>query len=465
MRQREAVVQVRGEAERPLVLDRLDARRHGARDVRDHDQLVDLRRERGQRLLELARRCPCETTTAETFTRAPAGRPRPSGAPSPPTRRASRARCPAATSALALGERAADGGAEVAVVGVHGRVAADLAQRRLVGGDDRRAAGHRLEHRQAEALVARREHERRGAAVEVGELVLSSRSRAGRRRPRAARARARAPSRGRRRRAAGRRRARRRARRAGPCAPGSRRRRAGRASRRRCARPGMKAGVDAVRRHRHLRRRARRRARRRRASSAPRRRARGRRAGRRAARPILKVSRSSRPIAVGVALEREVVHRDDGAARGSRAAARAGSARARAGGGGAAAAATTPCAAPASRAGSSIASTPVGHELGVPRHRREAEVGRDAPAARAAGSRRTSRRRCARGRARRRRRGSRELLVDRLASRARPRPTRRRAAAPAGRRARCRRGSRRRRSDRRRSRRRPRTPPSRCRRS
>ena len=53
-----------------------------------------------------------------------------------------------------------------------GRVARDLAQRRLVERDDRGAAGHRLEHRQAEALVARRLHEAGGAAIELGELVL-----------------------------------------------------------------------------------------------------------------------------------------------------------------------------------------------------------------------------------------------------------------------------------------------------
>ena len=43
-RPRDALVDVRAEAERRLVVDRLDARRHGAGDVRDHDQLVDLRR-------------------------------------------------------------------------------------------------------------------------------------------------------------------------------------------------------------------------------------------------------------------------------------------------------------------------------------------------------------------------------------------------------------------------------------
>ena len=34
---------------------RVDARRHGAGDVRDHDELVDLRTQRRQRLLELGR--------------------------------------------------------------------------------------------------------------------------------------------------------------------------------------------------------------------------------------------------------------------------------------------------------------------------------------------------------------------------------------------------------------------------
>ena len=43
-------------AERLVVRERLDARRHRARDVRDHDELVDLRLERGQRLGELGRR-------------------------------------------------------------------------------------------------------------------------------------------------------------------------------------------------------------------------------------------------------------------------------------------------------------------------------------------------------------------------------------------------------------------------
>ena len=79
---------------------------------------------------------------------------------------------PGGREALALGERLGGGGAEIAVLGVDGRVAGDLAQRGLVGGDDRRAAGHRLEHGQAEPLEARGQDEQRRAPVEVGELVL-----------------------------------------------------------------------------------------------------------------------------------------------------------------------------------------------------------------------------------------------------------------------------------------------------
>jgi hypothetical protein len=51
-------VDVRGERERPLVLEHADAvgyRFHAARQVGDHEQLVDLRSERGQRALQLVR--------------------------------------------------------------------------------------------------------------------------------------------------------------------------------------------------------------------------------------------------------------------------------------------------------------------------------------------------------------------------------------------------------------------------
>ena len=56
--------------------------------------------------------------------------------------------------------------------------AARLGQRGDVGGDDRRAARHRLQHRQAEALVDRRQHERLGARVQPGQLARPARGRA-----------------------------------------------------------------------------------------------------------------------------------------------------------------------------------------------------------------------------------------------------------------------------------------------
>ena len=73
---------------------------------------------------------------------------------------------------LALLERAQHAVGEVLLVDEDRGVAGDLAQRRLVEGDDRRAARHRLEHGQAEALEAGRLDETGGAAVEVGELLL-----------------------------------------------------------------------------------------------------------------------------------------------------------------------------------------------------------------------------------------------------------------------------------------------------
>jgi hypothetical protein len=54
-RESHAPVDVRGEAERPFVVDGVDSRRQRAGDVRDHDELVDLRAQGGQRELELAR--------------------------------------------------------------------------------------------------------------------------------------------------------------------------------------------------------------------------------------------------------------------------------------------------------------------------------------------------------------------------------------------------------------------------
>ena len=60
---------------------------------------------------------------------------------------------------------------EAAVGHDHGGVADDLEKRLVAHRDDGCAARHRLEDRQAEALVERRLHEAGGAAVELGELV------------------------------------------------------------------------------------------------------------------------------------------------------------------------------------------------------------------------------------------------------------------------------------------------------
>jgi hypothetical protein len=49
-------VQVRGEPKRLGVDNRVDTRRNRSRDVRDHDQLVDLRLQRRQRLGDILRR-------------------------------------------------------------------------------------------------------------------------------------------------------------------------------------------------------------------------------------------------------------------------------------------------------------------------------------------------------------------------------------------------------------------------
>ena len=57
-RRRDAGVHVRGERARPRAFEHACPRwkrSDAAREVRDHDELVDLRRQRGQRLLELAR--------------------------------------------------------------------------------------------------------------------------------------------------------------------------------------------------------------------------------------------------------------------------------------------------------------------------------------------------------------------------------------------------------------------------
>ena len=145
---------------RPRVLEDAHAVRDaadGAGHVRDHDDLVDLRARGPGSERSSSRACPCETTTAETFT------PR----VSPGRRRASarrrlrqlnaRARSrPAATSLLALGERLA--GSRPRARPPRRTTAASPAtstQRRIRNGDDRRPARHRLDDGEPEALVAR----------------------------------------------------------------------------------------------------------------------------------------------------------------------------------------------------------------------------------------------------------------------------------------------------------------------
>ena len=57
-------------------------------------------------------------------------------------------------------------------IGAHGRVAAGLVHRLVRGADDRRAAGHRLDHRQPEPLEPRGVREHGGATVEPRQLVV-----------------------------------------------------------------------------------------------------------------------------------------------------------------------------------------------------------------------------------------------------------------------------------------------------
>ena len=113
--------------------------------------------------------CPCETTTAETFTRrVPRGRRRASSPRSPPGERPRPLEtCP--DEPLAVDERTADAVCEPLLVHEDRGVARDLHERGLARRDHGRATSHRLEHRQTEALEARWLHEARRAPVEVGE--------------------------------------------------------------------------------------------------------------------------------------------------------------------------------------------------------------------------------------------------------------------------------------------------------
>ncbi len=76
---------------------------------------------------------------------------------------------------IAIGKRAANPVGELLGtlgIGAHGRVAAGLIQGLVRRDDARHATGHRLDHRDAEALEARRVHEDGRAAVQAGELGI-----------------------------------------------------------------------------------------------------------------------------------------------------------------------------------------------------------------------------------------------------------------------------------------------------
>ena len=226
-----AEVDVRGERSGAR-RSRSPARRRDAADragkIRDDDDLVDLRSERAA---AIARARPRDRgrrrRRRRVIGRAPPGRRRASALPPPATRTPAPARARRTTSALALRERTPDPVREVGLVRrrrPRRRTTSSSAARR--DGHDRGPARHRLQHRQAEALVARRLDQARRAAVERGELLdLDVAPQIGAPPSRScARERLR-PSRARRRRAAARPPARRRARQAGSSAAARRRRR------------------------------------------------------------------------------------------------------------------------------------------------------------------------------------------------------------------------------------------------
>ena len=115
-RRREPAVDVRREAERPRVLEHARSRRKrpdAAREVRDHDELVDLRRERGQRLARARARGRARRRRRRPSSRAPPGRPRASARAVARQLNAARALEPGGGEPLALGERAAHAVGEV----------------------------------------------------------------------------------------------------------------------------------------------------------------------------------------------------------------------------------------------------------------------------------------------------------------------------------------------------------------
>ena len=148
-----------------------DPGRDAPRHVRDHEQLVDLRLERRQRLGQLGGapvrhddRRDLHASTSRYTSAVRRARLRP--------RERLRALDPGGREPVALAESLDGSGGEIAARRVDRCISADLAERGLVGRDDRRAAGHRLDHRQPEPLEPRGQDEQRSAPVEVGEALL-----------------------------------------------------------------------------------------------------------------------------------------------------------------------------------------------------------------------------------------------------------------------------------------------------
>ena len=138
--------------------------------VRDHDELVDVRRHRGQRIGELGAVAVRDDDRRDHSEHLPVDVERAARGLVPrELRRAREARC---DQPVTLGDRLPDRVGEPGRLGIQRGFAGDLAHRRVGGGDHRRATGHRLEHRQAEAFVPRRQNEGGSAAVELRELVL-----------------------------------------------------------------------------------------------------------------------------------------------------------------------------------------------------------------------------------------------------------------------------------------------------
>ena len=168
----DAAVQVGGIAERRCVLDQprtVRVVREAAGHVRDQDDLVDLRREGGQRLGQLLAVPVGDDDRGDHAQRLAVDGERAARSLIPGERL--RPLEPGGDEAVAVGERRC-GSPRPGRRRIDGGVARDLAQRGLVGGDHRQARGHRLQHRQPEPLVAGGQDECGRAAVEAGELVL-----------------------------------------------------------------------------------------------------------------------------------------------------------------------------------------------------------------------------------------------------------------------------------------------------